>query len=305
MSAPWFYSAPVSKMLFYSTAVSSILSLRSSSADPIMRYGLDVNRILASGQIWRILSCHFPFVTISELTIGLSCLYEFRKFERMMGLEKFAALFMAVTTLSTSLLAGLSLTFGVSPATGPYSFIYAMLMLHHTFIPETQPRMFRILGTDFSDKAPFYLVTLPLLFSQGSASFLPGACGAFAGWLYTSNVGGIQQWRLPSVVNRALRLVGPAVAPRQPEVQRPRAGEAGPAARGADEVRGQGAGGGRGAGGGGGSAADATPVRPLPPPPEGDILNLMGMGFERDQVLAALTASGNSVQIAAERLLSS
>jgi hypothetical protein len=294
--------------LFYSTAISSFLSLRSSSspAAHTVRFGLDVNRILASGQLWRLVVSHVPFSTVSELAIGLSCLYEFRKFERMMGLEKFVALFVAVTTLSTSLVAGLSLSLGVAPATGPYSFIYAMLVLHHSFIPETQPRMFRFLGKDFSDKAPFYLVALPLLLSQGAASVLPGVCGTAAGWLYTSDVGGIQHWRLPAPLNRALRLVGPLVASRQPAVPRPR-GRAPPAG---DRDRGNGTGGNAGHGGGhtggnaGEGAPDATPVRPLGPPPEDAIVNLMGMGFERDQVVAALAESGNSVQIAAERLLS-
>jgi hypothetical protein len=89
-------------------------------------------------------------------------LYELRKWERMMGNNKFGTFVLLVTTLSTTVLASLSVTFGEVPATGPFPLVAALLVLHHTFVPVTQPRMFRILGVNFTDKAPFYAFTVPV-----------------------------------------------------------------------------------------------------------------------------------------------
>jgi hypothetical protein len=66
--------------------------------------------------------------------------------------------------------------------------------------------------------------------------------------------------------------------------------------------------GGGGGGGDGGAAAEAAFLRdaaPVRAASEEDIATLMGMGFDREAVLAALAASGNSMQIAADRLLAS
>jgi len=51
------------------------------------------------------------------------------------------------------------------------------------------------------------------------------------------------------------------------------------------------------------SRRQTPPAQPIREPTEDDIINLMSMGFERDAVVAALMNSGNSVQIAADRLL--
>ena len=164
MSAPWFYKAPISKALFWSTGVASVMALRFSDPSYLpQRFGLDVNKMLASGQIWRLLTCSLPFSSISEMAFGMNMLYEARKFERLMGNEKYGAFVCFVTAVSTSLLAGLSLTFGTRAfATGPYSLIYAVMMLFHVYVPVTQPRMLRILGVDFTDKAWTYATSLPV-----------------------------------------------------------------------------------------------------------------------------------------------
>jgi membrane associated rhomboid family serine protease len=159
MSARWFYRAPVSKALFYGTAFSSLVALKFDVQSAMQ---LDPSGVLASGQFWRLVAYQFPFSNLSEIAVGLAYLYELRKFERMMGNEKFGAFVLLVTTLSTTLLASLSLTFGEMPATGPFPLVAALLVLHHTFVPVTQPRMFRALGVNFTDKAPLYAFTLPV-----------------------------------------------------------------------------------------------------------------------------------------------
>lgn len=159
MSARWFYRAPVSKFLFYTTALSSLAALK---FDVLRSVHLDPSRVIASRQFWRLLAYQIPFSNSSEIAVGLAYLYELRKFERMMGTEKFGAFVILVTTLSTTLLASLSLTFSEVPSTGPFPLLAALLVMHHTYVPVTQPRMFSMCGLKFTDKAPFYAFLVPV-----------------------------------------------------------------------------------------------------------------------------------------------
>lgn len=133
---------------------------------------------------------------------------------------------------------------------------------------------------------------------------LSAACGFLSGWLYASNLGEVQSWRLPGLAVRLARVFAPLVASAPPPPL-PRL----PGARGGAErdPRDGGFGGGAGAAAAAANAEaaflrDATPAGP---PSEDDVATLMGMGFDRETVLAALAAAGNSVQIAADRLLAS
>jgi hypothetical protein len=170
----------------------------------------------------------------------------------------------------------------------------------------------RVFGVDFTDKAVWYLMAIPVSFekscgsvsltlinttylnilckththaffkckvllSNGLGSMVPAACGVFSGSLYTSNIAGVQTWRLPSSLESMLKFVSPYIAGSPPQPQPT------PAVR-----NGGGNGGARPRTGGaprhGNTDANmaefmrqsaATPVAPLPPPSEDDILNLM------------------------------
>ena len=123
MSHAWFYGAPVTKAVVFSTCASSMYALRLASRpdDFIGSMGLNASRVLASGELWRLVTCHLPFASTSELLLGLSFLYEMRKFERMMGSGKFGAFVLFVTSLAASLQAAASRTFESlrAPSTGP------------------------------------------------------------------------------------------------------------------------------------------------------------------------------------------
>ena len=279
------------------TLVSSLIGLRNGGF--ASESSLSVSKILASGQAWRLLSCHFPFSSLSELLIGISFLYEMRKIERMMGVEKFGSFVSFVTATSTTLLAGLGLSFGVTPSTGPLPLVCAFLVLHQIFVPSTQPRLVRLLGVDFSDKAPLFFFAAPLVLSQGAASVLPAACGTFAGYLYASNFGDVQSWRLPKFIQATFQLLLPLIESSPSEPPQPQRRAQIPRDR---EPRNEGD---HGHHFNREEEAFLRNDAPVVPASEDDILTLMGMGFERDQVVAALSASGNSVQIAADRLLSS
>ena len=85
MSASWFYGAPVTKLVVFSTAATTALCLKVAAApDLFLRAAsLDTSRVLASGELWRLVTCHIPFATVAQLLFGLPFLYEMRKLERM------------------------------------------------------------------------------------------------------------------------------------------------------------------------------------------------------------------------------
>ena len=68
------------------------------------------------------------------------------------------------------------------------------------------------------------------------------------------------------------------------------------------ERLGTGGGAGGAAGGGGGAGGGALPNERVEPS-EDNIVTLMGMGFDREVCVDALATSGNSVEMAANRLL--
>ena len=164
MSASWFYGAPVTKLVVFSTAATTAWCLKVAAAPDLFLRAASL------------VTCHIPFATVAQLLFGLPFLYEMRKLERMMGTGKFGVFFVFVTSLATSLQAGISYSLfsgsallaassehgGSGPATGPFSLIYAMLMLHHVMVPALKSRQFRILGVDFTNKAPFYLMAIPV-----------------------------------------------------------------------------------------------------------------------------------------------
>jgi hypothetical protein len=130
------------------------------------------------------------------------------------------------------------------------------------------------------------------MFSEGIASLLPSFCGSIAGYLYVTNVRGVQSWRLPAAVERALSLFNGS--PPTPGNFR--------GARARNPSRRAGGAGGAGLGSSGGGGGFAPPAAP---PSEENIAQLMSMGFDRPAVEAALRSAENNVQIAADRLLAS
>lgn len=212
-------------------------------------------------------------------------------------------------------------------APGPYPHIGALLYLYHTYTPKQHPRLFGLLGIDFSEKAFTYGFALQSCLSNGWSSTLPVAVGYVAGWIASSpllhemlgekwDVVPLPRFLLRSAegVARATGLDVLCYAPTTGVV-----GLAGPSGR-----RGGGGGGqvllprrpgGPNGGGvappvmGGGVPVVPPPVRfeappPPPPPSEEAVGQLTAMGFDREAVVRALQATDNNVGAAANRLLS-
>jgi hypothetical protein len=259
--------------------------------------------------------------------IGSLLLYSFRTFERMMGSRKFAA-FVALTSTLTTALQALLLATSVSMkvshpamggksvdgwlAPGPYGLIFALFVLFYKWVPKVTPSMVSFLGIQFSDKSMQYLLGAQLLSTHGWRSAIPGLIGVALGLMYTS-AGPLQRFRLPGFVSGLGGMLYPIFSSDQPGAgarrrrqeqlrqQQQQRGGAGGAAGGLGA--GAGFGGGAGAGGFGGGGGDGFEQFVAPPASDEDIANLTSLGFTREEVQAALRASGNDLQAAANRLM--
>lgn len=165
-------------------------------------------------------------------------------------------------------------------------------------MPKLASSQYRILGVQFSSKSWIYLLSAQLMLNQGLSSALPCAAGLLAGQLYDRDGFGLQSARLPKIVETPFRLLGtavgglipslpaqPAMAPQPGQRLTPAQNMPAPAA-------------------GNAQLRNRTSGRHLEDAPsEESIALLVGMGFERTEVVAALRATGNNADAAANMLL--
>jgi hypothetical protein len=71
-------------------------------------------------------------------------------------------------------------------------------------VPKLEGSQFGIFGMEFSEKSWIYLLAFQLLLSDGVASFAAALSGLTAAYLYESDGYGLQNFRLPSVVEVTL-----------------------------------------------------------------------------------------------------
>lgn len=209
------------------------------------------------------------------------------------------------------------------------------------YVPKLKPRYMRVLGVTITDKTFTYILGLQLALNDGLQSLVPAAAGLAAGAMYRSDVLGLRRFLIPAPIAAAAETVcmpflasdppGAAAARRRAQQERmqalyqaqlarmgiaPAAAAAGGAMRGTGALGRGAAGAGRGVGAGAAAAAPPVAGAPamapaaaeaaLPPPPapsEESVARLVGMGFGRDAVLAALRAAYNNEEAAVHRLL--
>eukprot|EP00600_Ochromonadales_sp_CCMP1393_P006752 CAMPEP_0174967186 /NCGR_PEP_ID=MMETSP0004_2-20121128/7445_1 /TAXON_ID=420556 /ORGANISM="Ochromonas sp., Strain CCMP1393" /LENGTH=212 /DNA_ID=CAMNT_0016216293 /DNA_START=321 /DNA_END=959 /DNA_ORIENTATION=- len=191
----------------------------------------------------------------------------------------------------------------LSPSSGPFSLIYALMAYYYWYIPKLHPSQYAICGMGLSEKSWIYLLGVQLCISDGIPSIAAALPGITAGYLYETDGYGIQSWRLPSAVEYVFSALGrfvnvffPATPRDQVQVpagRQPR--QPNPAQRHAARSA-------TGTGTAGGTNA-AIPAAAPPPPSEEAINALMGMGFDREAVVQALRSSGNNLEAAANVLL--
>lgn len=298
-----FENCPIS--LGLSVIVTTATLFRGNSAPG--RYGIDTSALLG-GNISRLFTGHFCFSSVPQMFIGVMLLYTMRQFERQLGPRKFAA-FVAVSysisTLTQMAIVTTASSMGIklSMSSGPYFLIYSLLALYNKHVPKLHPsRTALVGGLRFSEKTWTYLFALQLLLGEGSSSVCAGVSGAVAGLMYMSNSLGLQQFRLPSLLERLCSpLAAMAGFPPRPNTatpapfQRPARPPPPPASPGDFGDF----------GGFGGVRGGGVPPVALTPPSEEAIQTIMNLGFDRDRAIQALQSTGNNIEAAANMLFSS
>ncbi|KAF0685170.1 Aste57867_22872 [Aphanomyces stellatus] len=295
-----FYKAPVTYAYLCGTGMASTAAL---FMDMQHQMGLDMVKVTRHSQYWRLLTSHFAFDNGIAVALGMYVIFQFRVIERQFGSNKFGTLVILVLLASTAL--QISLKF---PAlAGPYT----IHDLHGDAgnVPQLQPRLYSAMGVNISDKSSLYVLLCVICLRSYSTAF-PFATGVLVGTLYQSKFLPLSKLRTPSFLAwffelfHPIFMVVPASVLQQQrqrqlmEMQRRTAAAAGhpaaagPAGQGFREqlIPGMGM-------GGMGMAHQRTP------PLEAAIEQLTALGFERDQAIAALQASDNNVEAAANRLL--
>lgn len=301
-----FQHAPVSKGLMLLTAGASVLVTMMNARD---RFNLPSLGLLTQKmQLWRLFTNHLFFSSAGEALFGMILMYYFRLFERQMGSSKFGAFTLISIAISSLLQLGvLSFFPSRSIVSGPYSLIFASLVLFHYTVPVTN--RFQIFRVSFNDKLFTYLLGFQLLFSHSWSSFLTGMCGVVSGLLYTGDVVRLRQLKLPAWLTRICNsLFLPLLqSPSGPSVARRSVGarsgsvrmETSPLLRSARYRPARTPGGGFFAGETPGNVQVSVPVS------EDNVGALTSMGFPREIALQALQQSNNDLQHATNLLLDS
>ena len=315
-----FEGRPVCRAVILTVAIFSLYFIRNAGKCP----PFSLTHIL-TGEYSRLF---YPFVSFDNtltLITGVALLYIFRVFESQWGSKKFGAFLFFGYFLNILLSLAMSVIMEqvgeiYNPANGPYFLVAALIVSYNRAIPVQAPSEYKVVGVSLSEKTWVYLVGLQLVLNKGLGSVLPCALGALVGLIYMSNTLSIGDWRVPSLLAKVLSLPfillpsGEAAAPASTTAVTGAAAAAGsdPAAASSSSATERPAGQ-RGNRPRGPSFADATAQRlndyaGLGPTPatdeEIDKIMDMNLGFNREEVIAAMQKSGNDVQVAAALLAS-
>ena len=212
-----------------------------------------------------------------------------------------------------------------TPSSGPFFLIYSLLSLFYFHVPKMpSSRHYSLLGVVFSEKSWTYLLAAQLLMSEGLASILPALVGMAAGYLYDVDWFGSQTYRIPQPVERFFSISASFFAfsagaivptnnnPGRLGNPRRRNPAQGPASINLGAILRENNNSNDGttplnninsSSSSGGVRFRPQSQQAVVPPDEQSITLLMSMGFDRDAVVRALTATGNNVENAANLLV--
>ena len=287
-----FEGAPLSRCVFFGTTLHSLLL--STARKRLL--GLDLGRILAHGEVWRLVTHHLAFESYGEAMVGILHLYWFRSFERMLGSRRFGAFALFACTVATSLATGFALALGdrreegaayMVFASGPYALIFSMYSLFYSMVPATRPKLVGVAGLDVSDKSLVYLCGAQLLFSGGMRSFIPGLCGIIAGVAYLNDALKLYTFALPKSFDKWFFRSRFHQTPRTPEEDNLLDDQDLDTQ---DDLS--------------SPLAPQEMVSAVATPSEANVETLVAMGFDRERALGALRASRDNLEAAANNLLS-
>jgi hypothetical protein len=203
-----FENAPSTQVIFILVMVFSVF------VDKSVLVGLGYPAMLGFGELYRLLTSQFCFESTAETFVGLLLLYMMRIFERHLGPRKFGA-FIVLTLLLAIVLqllvnvikSSLDLVEMKSQANGPYTLLFALLVLYQKYVPKIQPSRFSILGLELSEKTGTYLLASHLFLNRFVESIIPSVSGLIIGYLYVNDHLGLQSFRLPTVIENVFSLL--------------------------------------------------------------------------------------------------
>lgn len=299
-------NAPVTKAVVVAviatTLFTSIIGVRD-------RFGIRADAVLFRYEAWRLLTHNFLFSTPGELLFGIVLLYYFRQFERQMGSSRFFAFVIVGFLMYTSLLIAtdLLLPSQIFLSSGPYAFIFSAFVQFYFETPKIYE--FQLFGAvPLSDKSFPYMLAIQLVVSGLPGSFFCFLCAIVTGGILRLPAISRNLQTPPALVSfashRLLPLMDTAAAtpPRSSRRRRERvvSNAAHPSAAGESISRRE--------------NAQSSHLNSTAPgghdddqnqPLEHQIGAITAIGFTREQAIEALAQTGNDVQRAAERLLTS
>jgi hypothetical protein len=290
-----FENAPISLSYVVWVLIGSLCL--SDLAGRTLRFDVDkVNE----GEYARVFFSQFIFGSLPQGVIGIFLIYNFRQFERMMGIRKFAAFVFLMFWISLLIQISIMVAANMSDihlvsASGPYFFVFSMLPLFYHYIPVTKggTKLFGGLIT-YSEKTWIYLMAIQLFFSEGLPTVLASVSGILAGSLYLVDGLALSRIRFPSMIETVvsssytrIRSMFPAPAVEQLRPQ----GAAGRMATGFRRPNGF-----------GGYGTNAFAQTPAVPSREA-IEALTNLGFDEEAATNALRQTSNNVDAAANLLL--
>ena len=330
-----FENAPVSQGFIILTILATLFLVN----DVKSWLSLDLNK-LAIGQEYRLVTSQLIFDNVPQAIVGSIIIYGFRNFERQMGSRKFGAFLMIsfILNLIIELILSVIITSSITTlkslivTSGPFFYIYALVPFYYNYVPAMHSTKYKILGIPItiSQKLWLYVLLIELFFSGGLSSIMSGISGILSGFIYLSNVLGIQRLRLPEFIIVAFNFIGSLYSStgnnnninignnqgngNQNGLRGGGGGGSGIGARyGTNDMQTQeqtqGHGHGNGmmdaGGAGNGFGNDAVPDLSafIGPPPREMIDMLVEMGFDEASATRALRATGNNLEAAASRLL--
>lgn len=282
-------------------AMSVVAMSLSFSIGSVKNLSLDLGRVL-HGEVYRLFSSHLYFKTWPQLIIGLFLFRNISVFEKFMGSRKFGNfmfLSWGMTTLSQVAFVATASSIGISlaPEPGPFFYIFSLIPFYYKHVPKVSKTHYKVLTIPLSEKTWVYALSLQLAFSDDLRSIVSAISGILAGYLYMSDDMNLQNFRLPSVIEKICGTVGALLdslfsnvttgnSPRPRHQDRGREPMIDPMV--AQRLMQQQDGG----------------FGHLVEPSEANIETLMGLGFDRELCVNALRNTNNNVEAAADRLLS-
>ncbi|XP_062521238.1 ubiquitin-associated domain-containing protein 2-like [Corticium candelabrum] len=189
-----FYRSPVTKGLILTSCVATAgVALVGTSSQEL---GVSAEVMSHPTFVLRLLSSQFVCDNLHSCAISSIILYTFRVFERRYGSRKFSNALFSSAVLSTGMHIGILALYRyrrmqLQLATGPYSFVFSLLIPFFLDFPTSSQSA---VIPFFTMKTFIYLLAGQLAVSQGLNSLVCAITGMLTGLLWRFNLLSLQEW---------------------------------------------------------------------------------------------------------------